>query len=177
MRIVNLKGDRVLLRAVELEDLDFLQDMINDSDIEKDVVGWSFPVSKEKQRKWYEKQLDSKEAIRFVITDTNELIGMAILDKIDWKNRSIGINIKLKREKQKQGYGKESISILLSYCFEELNFHRIEANILEDNIASRKLFESCGLTLEGKKRKAIYKKNQYHDLCLYAILKEDYIKG
>lgn len=173
---MNLQGERILLRAIELEDLNFLQQLINDSQIENNVVGWSLPVSKEQQKLWYEKQQNNQEVIRFMITCGNTLIGMAILNKIDWKNRSIGINIKLTKQQQGKGYGKETISLLLKYCFEELNFQRIEANILDSNTASKKLFEGCQFIQEGKKRKAIYKANSYHDIYIYSILKEDYKK-
>lgn len=44
-----LKGEKVILRAIEREDQEFLKEMINDPELEKLVVGWSFPVSLEMQ--------------------------------------------------------------------------------------------------------------------------------
>ena len=54
---MNLKGKKVFLRAIEKEDLEFLREMINDPEMEKNVGGWSFPISKYEQEKWYENQI------------------------------------------------------------------------------------------------------------------------
>ena len=39
---MNIKGKIVTLRAVELEDMELLRGMLNDPEMEKAVVGWSF---------------------------------------------------------------------------------------------------------------------------------------
>lgn len=43
--IMNLFGKKVMLRALEPEDMSYLLEMINDPEMEKMVVGWSFPNS------------------------------------------------------------------------------------------------------------------------------------
>ena len=50
---MNIKGKKVFLRALEIEDMEFLRAMINDGEMEHNVIGWSFPVSKYEQQKWY----------------------------------------------------------------------------------------------------------------------------
>ena len=54
---MNLVGKKVVLRAVEREDLDMLRELTNSSDFEKMIVGWSFPISKQDQEKWFETHL------------------------------------------------------------------------------------------------------------------------
>lgn len=66
--------------------------------------------------------------------------------------------------------------MVLKYAFEELNMNRIEANILEYNQASIALFEKCGFTMEGRRRKKVFKNNKYNDILEYSILKEEYEK-
>ena len=41
-----IKGEKVLLRAIELRDADILRAMMNDEKIEEMMWGYSFPVSK-----------------------------------------------------------------------------------------------------------------------------------
>ena len=43
---MELRGKKVVLRAVEEEDLEMLRELTNDPDYEKMIVGWSFPISK-----------------------------------------------------------------------------------------------------------------------------------
>lgn len=174
---MNIIGERVVLRAIEEKDLIYLKEIINDPDSEKCVLGWSRPVSTTQQEGWFKKIDNETSNIRFAIESANQFIGTCILSNIDWKNRCVGINIKLLEQYRKNGYGKECIQLLVKYCYEEINMNRIEANILEYNIASQKLFEKCGFTLEGKKRSAIYKNNKYNDVRIYSLLKEEYSKN
>lgn len=40
---MNIKGRFVTLRAIEEADFETLREMLNDSDMEQYVIGWSFP--------------------------------------------------------------------------------------------------------------------------------------
>lgn len=78
-----LKGEKVILRAIEREDQEFLKEMINDPELEKLVVGWSFPVSLEMQMQWYEKQRNDLQNLKYIIEADGQKIGLAILKNID----------------------------------------------------------------------------------------------
>ena len=41
--------------------MDFLRNMINDENMEHNVIGWSFPISKYEQEKWFESQIQIVE--------------------------------------------------------------------------------------------------------------------
>lgn len=100
--------------------------------------------------------------------------GTAIISRIDWKNRSSSIDVKLLEEFQGKGYGYETLILLTKYIFEELNMNRIFVNILEYNECSMSLFEKIGFVREGIQRKAIYKNGKYNNLIMYSMLKEEY---
>ena len=172
---MNLKGNKVVLRALELEDMEFLREMINDAEMERNVVGWSFPVSKYEQQKWYETQMKNKLNIRFVIEANGNAIGLATLTNIDWKNRKACHGVKLLGDNVKgKGYGTDAVTTIMKYAFEELQLNRLYSTILEYNIASRKLYKKCGWKEEGISRKSVFKKDKYNDEILIGVLKEDY---
>jgi len=104
-----------------------------------------------------------------------KVYGTAIISKIDWKNRSCSIDIKLSRNAQGNGYGTDAVQLLIKYIFEELNMNRIFVNILEYNIQSQGLFEKIGFIKEGIQRKAIFKNGKYNNLIIYSLLKEEYM--
>ena len=56
-----LKGKKVILRAVEEEDLDMLRELSNDPEFEKMVIGWSFPISKKDEAEWFARQKNGLE--------------------------------------------------------------------------------------------------------------------
>jgi hypothetical protein len=43
---MNIVGKKVILRALEPEDMEFLRSMHNDPEIANLIGGWSFPISR-----------------------------------------------------------------------------------------------------------------------------------
>lgn len=174
---MNLYGEKVMLRAMEPEDMEILRTTINDPEIEHMVGGWSFPVSKLEQMKWYERVVADKTNLRLTIEalETKEVLGMISLTDIDWKNREANYAVKLKRDApKKRGYASDSELTLMRFAFEELQLHRLTGEVLEYNIASIAMTEKCGAQREGLKRSAVYKNGQYHNVICYGVLYEDF---
>lgn len=172
---MNLKGEKVLLRAIEKEDMEFLREMINDEEMEKNVVGWSFPVSKYEQEKWFESQMLNKNNLRFIIELEGKRIGLATITNIDWKNRKACHGIKLYGEDiKRKGLGTDAVVTIMKYAFEELQINKLYSTILEYNEASLRLFEKCGWEREGILKESVYKNNKYVNEIVIGILKEQY---
>ena len=176
---MNIKGENLILRAIEEQDLNILKEMMNDEEIELSVGGWSFPVSDIQQKQWFTSIIGQNNNLRLII-DVNEIgvAGMCSLTCIDWKNRVAECNIKLinNPKVRNKGIGQKSYVALIKYAFEELQLSRLEANILENNIASNRLHEKIGWKKEGIKRQAIFKNGKYHDVIIYGILRSEYNK-
>lgn len=173
---MNIVKDNITLRAIEQDDTFLLKELINNPEIEKMVVGWSFPVSTEQQTNWISKQADEEKNIRLVI-EINKIgtVGLVSLSGIDFKNRTATLNIKLKKDKElrNKGLGFNAINMLIDYSFNQLNMNCLIANILEYNTASQRLFEKCGFIHEGTLRSRVFKNGEYHDLLTYSLLKRD----
>lgn len=54
--------------------------------------------------------------------------------------------------------------------------HRIDAHVLEDNIVSIKLHESCGFTQEATLRESIFKNGKWKNQILFSILENEYFQ-
>ncbi|MEG1578860.1 MAG: GNAT family protein [Oscillospiraceae bacterium] len=174
---MNLYGKKVMLRAMEPEDMEMLRETINDPEMERMIGGWSFPVSKLEQMQWYERVVADKRNLRFIIEslETKEALGMISLTDIDWKNRNAAYAIKLKQDApKKKGYASDSGLTLMRFAFEELQLHRLTSDVLEYNTASIAMMEKCGAQREGLKRSAVYKNGQYHNVICYGVLYEDF---
>lgn len=172
---MNLKGEKVLLRAVEKEDLEFLRKMINDPEMERAVVGWSFPISKIEQEKWFENQIQNKNNIRYIIEVDKKSIGLATITNIDWKNRKACHGVKLfSNEVKGKGYGTDTVNTIMKYAFEELQLNKLYSTILEYNIPSLNLYKKCGWHVDGILRESTFKQNKYVNELAVSILKKDY---
>lgn len=177
---MNIYGNNVMLRAMELEDLEMLREMANDSNIEHLVGGWSFPISKYEQDNWYRNAVSDKRNLRFIIEvlDTKEAVGMVNLVDIDWKNRSAFHGIKLKNNAPKgKGIGTDAVMAIMRYAFEELQLVRLDGSWVEYNHSSIALYKKCGWSIEGKKEKAKFSRGKYYDVLLGGILAENYFEA
>ena len=172
---MNLKGEKVFLRAIEKEDMEFLREMINNPELERNVVGWSFPISKYEQEKWFESQVQNKDNIRYIIEVDRERIGVVTITNIDWKNRKACHGIKLCNDKIKgKGYGTDTVMTIMKYAFEELQLNKLYSTILDYNIPSMNLYKKCGWSVDGVLRESTFKGNQYVNEMAVSILKKDY---
>lgn len=172
-----LKGKKVILRAIEEEDLELLREIVNDPETERLVCGWSFPVSKYQQEKWFEAIMKDTENARFTIqTDEDGAVGFASIMDINWRNRTCFPGIKLaSREFTAKGIGYDAMMTLMRYIFDELQLNHIEGKIIDYNVKSKRLFlEKLGWKQEGLKRKYIFNNGRYHDLIICSILMEEY---
>jgi len=69
----------------------------------------------------------------------------------------------------RKGYGKEAVKAALDLAFKKLNYHRIEAHINLDNIASIKLAESVGMMYECTRKGFIFEDDIWTDHLVYFI--------
>lgn len=83
------------------------------------------------------------------------------------------IGYKIDKNYRRLGYAKEALQRANRIVFDELNLHRIEANVLPDNTASMRLLESLNFQREGLLRDKIKLNGRWEDHYLYALLKED----
>lgn len=69
---MNIIGDRIYLRAVELSDKEMLLDIINDEQTEYELGGWSFPISDLNQEEWIKSLKPDNKTLRCVIVNKED---------------------------------------------------------------------------------------------------------
>lgn len=172
-----IKYENITLRAIEENDLELLKDMINDPEIENMTGGYSFPVSTYQQSKWFESLLNSKNELRLIIdTEDYGAIGTIMLTEIDWKNRTAETHTKItsNNDLRGNGYGTKAAKALYRYAFEQLNLNCLYSQTISYNIASQRVREKCGFKKEGILRERVYKNNEYHDIIVWSLLKDEF---
>lgn len=170
-----IKGEKVLIRAIELEDAEILRTMINDADVESMMWGYSFPVSEHQQENWINNLPNNNSVFRGIIEVDGKAIGEIILTDIDLRNGNAEVHVKLvSKDIRGKGYGTDAVRALVKYCFNELRLNCVFCRVKDDNIASQRMFMKCGFIQEGKLRARVYRNGQYHDFYEYSILKSDF---
>ncbi|MBQ5808804.1 MAG: GNAT family N-acetyltransferase [Clostridia bacterium] len=75
-----------------------------------------------------------------------------------------------------KGYAKTMMSILLDYCFGELRLNKLNARVMEENEASKRLHLALGCKLEGVHRQMYFHNGRYTDEYFYGLTREDWEK-
>ncbi|WP_299103132.1 GNAT family N-acetyltransferase [uncultured Winogradskyella sp.] len=154
--MVSLTGNQIYLRALEPEDLEFVYEIENDTNLWY-LSDTQTPYSRFLIKQYLENaQQDIFEAkqLRLAICNVQkETIGLIDVFDFDIKNKRAGIGILIQdKENRNLGYGKEALNLLVNYCFSTLHLHQVYANISENNLASLKLFETNGFKKIGLKK-------------------------
>lgn len=174
---MNIRGKKVLLRAIEREDLELLHTWSNDPDIWHMLGGWHFPINKNDQEKWFLNLSTNSLNQRFAI-DVPEfgIIGTVSLVEIDWKNKHAFHGMLLGNIKQRgAGFGTDTIMAVMRYAFEELGLERLDGSIIEYNEISLNVYcKKCGWKEEGRQRNWYFRKNRFWDKILVGITRKDY---
>jgi len=68
-----------------------------------------------------------------------------------------------------KGYGSEMVKVMIDIAFKELGFHRLEAHINLDNIASQKTAEAAGMKFECIRKGFIFEYDAWTDNMIYVI--------
>ena len=151
-----LKGNNILLRPLEVSDLNFLFEVENNTD------NWKYGA----ENKQYTKEeltnyiANAKQDIatagqfRFVIDFENTPIGF--IDLFDYTANSAGVGVIIAKNYRRRGFSKEALELLIDYATNTLKIEKLHCNIQEDNFASIKLFTSCGFELEREKKELQY---------------------
>ena len=168
---------RIYLRALEPDDYKTSFKWRNDDEIWNMVGGPKYFVSEAYEKKWVEDTIFNSHNIKLAVClkDTNTYIGNVYATDIDMINRSCTTGVLIgERDYWNQGYASEAYRLLLYYIFNERNLHRVQAYVLESNVASLKMHQKVGYKVEGTLRHSVYKNGKYQNQVLLSILKEDY---
>ncbi len=114
--------------------------------------------------------------IVFKIEREGKTIGELTMKNLRWFNRKAELGIIIFPQEQGKGYATDALRTVINYAFKDMNLHRLEAEVIEYNEASKKMIEKLGFKEEGRLREAKYSKGKYWDILRYGLLKDEYEK-
>jgi RimJ/RimL family protein N-acetyltransferase len=137
------------------------------------------PISHAQEEKWFERKLEEEDSELFAIeTLDGKHIGNIELFDVHHIHRQAELGVVLgEKSYWGQGYGSDAIRALLRFAFEELNLHRVQLRVYEDNARGRRAYEKCGFQLEGRLRDAVYRRGRYYDVLMMGILDHELEPG
>ncbi|MEP7063045.1 MAG: GNAT family protein [Betaproteobacteria bacterium] len=166
---MNIFGDSIILRAIESDDVDVLHRWSNDPEVQQNLGGWHFPLSRASMHRWIDTFKYDGIDQRFVIEGKGTgPVGLITLTNINWKDRNAfhGVLIGEGRHRRK-GFAEDAVRTIMRYAFEEMGLERLDTTIVEFNSASLKLHvDKCGWIEEGRKANAVFRKGKFWSLVI-----------
>ncbi|MEO8151190.1 MAG: GNAT family protein [Bacteroidia bacterium] len=173
-----LETERLLLREINPEVMNYLFSSCDENDI-KEFLGLqndeAFQTEKEKFENGLTRHNISFKNFRLINKDSGKIIGECGFHTWYFNHRRAEIGYSIFNEDDKaKGYMSEAIKPIISFGFEQMNLHRVEAFIGPANAASTKLVKRLGFKEEGTLREHYFKNNKMEDSVSFSILKHEF---
>jgi diamine N-acetyltransferase len=175
-----LKGENVLLRALEPGDVDVLFEWENDTTV-WDVSATLAPFSRFQVEQYVigaQNDIYTNRQLRLMIDLTvpqADVVPIGTVDLFDFDpvHRRAGVGILVREPYRSKGYGAEAMKLFIRYAFDVLHLHQLYCNIMPANISSIKLFENLGFTNCGNKKEWLFDGQEWHDEWMFQLIRTD----
>ena len=179
MKELQLVSERTKLRLIQLSDLDFIHQLhsLPETD-EFNALGIPETIEETKAiiLPWIE---DNQRAeivnYTFIIEQKNndQSIGLFGIKVGHRKYKRAEVWYKIHSDYWNKGFATEVLNSVLTFCFDELKLHRVQAGCAVENVGSIKVLEKVGMQREGRGRQILPLKSGWSDNFEYAILESD----
>ena len=174
MYFKKLAGKKCYLAPLDVNDAEKYTAWLNDLEVTEHLLVYPHIISIENEKGFLEK-LSREHTYSIIDNGSNELIGNCGFSDIDHINQTgeVGMFIGDKKYWNK-GYGTEALTLLLDYGFKALNLHNISLRVYSFNERAIKAYEKTGFKITGKKREALLRGKERHDIIFMDILYDEF---
>ncbi len=169
---------RVRLRALEPSDAHAFFEWNLDTEMARHLYEIPFPQSRESVARWAQEASvrppHEDDYIWVIETLDGTIVGTFRTHHCDRHNGNFKYGFAIMQEHQRKGYASEAIKLVLRYFFEELGYHKVNAEVYSFNDASIALHERMGFRPEGRLRHMIYTKGKHWDMLVYGMKLEEF---
>lgn len=167
MKVIDCK---ISLRALEMEDLDFLYEIENDRSL-WGVGCTNVPYSRQMLIDYIASSsadIYVDRQVRFIVEDgRHQLVGMVDLTNFDPRHMRAELGIVIKQEARGKGYAQEAIRQILSYSKEILHLHQLYAVVAADNEKAIKMLSATGFESRNMLKEWLHAGKNYADAYLF----------
>lgn len=167
-----LKSAHLELRRLEERHESRIQTLAADYEIAVATLSFPHPYPPGAAKSWMDKKRESFEngdELVVAIEEGGQLIGTMGL-QLNRRDDSAELGYWIGKPYWGRGYATEAAVVMLSFGFEKLGLHRIQAQVMSRNPASGRVLEKIGMRHEGHLRGALKKWGVYEDVDIYAAL-------
>ncbi|MBH5318886.1 GNAT family N-acetyltransferase [Paenibacillus sp. GSMTC-2017] len=174
-----LLGDRLVLTQITHNDLDFVCNVECDQNLwyYEDFVHSDLDVVRENYIEKIEEE-GERSSYDFIVSikgdDHKTPIGLAQIWQYVDNRKSWELGFAILPGFERQGYGQESVKLLMDFAFNQLNAHKVVGMCNSLNIRSAAIMERLGMTKEAVFKEELNWHDQWVDQNFFSILEKEY---
>ena len=174
-------SNRILLRALEPEDLELMYSIENSPE-QWMVSNTTAPYSRYFIRHYIthtQSDIHAERQLRLVIEEreTGDPVGMIDLFNFDPLHNRAEIGIATLKRYRRRGYASDAVRQLVDYSFLFLHMHQLYVYIPADNPASLRLFKGSGFKRTGRLKDWVRRPDGYVDAVVMQLFAEETPSG
>lgn len=169
-----IQGNKISIRVLNSDDASDLleyytrnKDFLSKFEPHRDEEFYTVEVQKQSLIENY-KEFIKGEGAHFGIYKEEKMIGrIRIYNIVHGVFKSAFIGYSMDEQYQGNGYMKEAVSLVVTYAYEELGLHRIEATTLVDNEKSQRVLKACGFNELGICKEYLHINGKWRDHVIF----------
>ncbi len=169
-----IQGNKISIRVLNSDDArDLLEyytrnkGFLSKFEPHRDEEFYTVEVQKQSLIENY-KEFIKGEGAHFGIYKEEKMIGrIRIYNIVHGVFKSAFIGYSMDEQYQGNGYMKEAVSLVVTYAYEELGLHRIEATTLVDNEKSQRVLKACGFNELGICKEYLHINGKWRDHVIF----------
>ncbi len=111
----------------------------------------------------------------FIIEVGGRPIGRIGLNQLRPRDRVCSLYVYIGEPEQwGKGFGRDAISTVLAYAFEELDLHLVELWSLASNDRALRAYRACGFTVDGTLRERSFNEGRWQDRVILSIRRDEF---
>ena len=173
-----LKGEQVLIRQLDDSDVEALFSIFGDPVVTQymGIPQLRNITDANKLFAGIVSGLENKSLFQWGIVDVdlNAVVGTCTLAQICWTHQRAEIGFALGSSHWGRGLMRQALPLLISYAFESLDLHRLEADIDPRNQRSLKMLQRLGFQKEGYFRQRHQVHGERQDSVMLGLLADEW---
>ena len=172
-----LKGKAIHLRTIRKKDLDSIYDLM----VDIESRGPWFPLNFDSESTFLEKYektgfwSDERGILLIVDNTTERVLGQMVFFRASAYYDAFELGYQIYDPKDRgKGITTDAVNTMVKYLFDWKPIHRLQLQLVGENISSQRVAEKCGFRHEGTARAAVMGKGKPVDLEVYSITRADF---
>lgn len=178
---VKLESERINFYPIQKEHLADVATYLSDEKVRRAMKMETLDTL-EKQLHWFNRfekaRLEGRvyQWAGYLKSDDSYACLLTIKD-IDWVNKAGELGYSVSTALWGQGIATEAAKLGIGYAFDNLNLHRVIAQILPENTASRNVVEKLGFSQEARFHDSLWYEGKYFDLLQYFLINPGHLNA